>query len=160
MRGYGNVVRLYMIVLSNPCRLWAPDPQDVGPGPVKASVCGPNQGAQVDGSGYSSAEARPLPAAPVCRGRGRCGRVQWAGPSPDAQPRHRPAEDHRGEAGNETWKFTHYLLTTMQMEGWVKCLSPQNTSGVSGVNSWDPEEDLRGHLGKKKIENDAVSSRI
>ena len=23
----------------------------------------------------------------------------------------------------------------MQMEGWVKCLSPQNTFGVSGVNS-------------------------
>ena len=22
----------------------------------------------------------------------------------------------------------------MPMEGWVKCLSPQNTSGVSGVN--------------------------
>ena len=32
----------------------------------------------------------------------------------------------------------HHVLiiyTTMLMEGWVKCLSPQNTSGVSGVNS-------------------------
>ena len=23
----------------------------------------------------------------------------------------------------------------MPMEGWVKCLSPENTAGVSGVNS-------------------------
>ena len=32
-------------------------------------------------------------------------------------------------------KFTQYLLTTMPVEGCVKCLSPQNTFGVSGVNS-------------------------
>ena len=32
-------------------------------------------------------------------------------------------------------KFTHYLLTTLLMEGDVKCLSPQNCFGVSGVNS-------------------------
>ena len=32
-------------------------------------------------------------------------------------------------------KFTHYLPTTMQMEGWVKSLIPQKPSGVSGVNS-------------------------
>ena len=30
--------------------------------------------------------------------------------------------------------ITHYLLTPMPMEGWVKCLSPQNTAGVSEVN--------------------------
>ena len=35
----------------------------------------------------------------------------------------------------DEWKFTHYVLTTRPMEGWVKCLSPQNTLGVSGVNS-------------------------
>ena len=29
------------------------------------------------------------------------------------------------------FQFTPYLLTTMPMEGWVKCLSPQNTFGVS-----------------------------
>ena len=34
----------------------------------------------------------------------------------------------------ENNQFTH-PLTTMPMEGWVKRLSPQNTIGVSGVNS-------------------------
>ena len=32
-------------------------------------------------------------------------------------------------------QFTHYLLTTIQMEGRVKCLSPQNTSGVNSSQS-------------------------
>ena len=31
-------------------------------------------------------------------------------------------------------KFTHDLFTTMLIEGWGKCLSPQNTPGVSEVN--------------------------
>ena len=31
--------------------------------------------------------------------------------------------------------FTHYLLTTVLMEGWVKRLSPQDTFGVSVLNS-------------------------
>ena len=35
----------------------------------------------------------------------------------------------------QKWKFTHCLFTTMPMEGWVKCRSPQNTFGASGVNS-------------------------
>ena len=34
----------------------------------------------------------------------------------------------------EKFKLPHCLLTSMPMEAWVKCLSPQNTSGVSGVN--------------------------
>ena len=35
----------------------------------------------------------------------------------------------------QTCIFTHYLLTPMLVEGWVKCFSPQNTSGVSGGNA-------------------------
>ena len=34
-----------------------------------------------------------------------------------------------------TLRDSHYPLTTMAMEGWVKCLSPQNTFGVQGLNS-------------------------
>lgn len=78
-------------------RLWAPDPQDAGPGPIEASVRGPDQGAQVDGSVCSCTEAGSVPAASVCWGRDGRGRVQRAGPSADAQPRHRPAQDYRGE---------------------------------------------------------------
>ena len=32
-------------------------------------------------------------------------------------------------------KCTNYPLATVPMEGWVRGSSPQNTSGVSGVNS-------------------------
>ena len=53
-------------------------------------------------------------------------------PSPRADRRVIDLEDsmHEKLKGyfNEKWKFTHHLLTTMLMEGWVKCLSPQNPS--------------------------------
>ncbi len=41
--------------------------------------------------------------------------------------------DKRGLKGKFTknWKFSHYLLTLMLMEGWVKLFSPQNTAGLS-----------------------------
>ena len=39
-----------------------------------------------------------------------------------------------GDSSPRNGKFTHYLLTTMPNEGWVKCVSPQNHLGVSWVN--------------------------
>lgn len=51
----------------------------------------------MDGSLRSRTEAPAAPTASVGRGRRRRRGVQRAGPSPDAQPRHRPAQDHRGE---------------------------------------------------------------
>ena len=48
---------------------------------------------------------------------------------------HQPHTDILKGYFTKKWKFTHYLLTTLPMGGWVKCLSPQNTSWVSGVNS-------------------------
>ena len=45
----------------------------------------------------------------------------------------------------QTWKLTNYLLTTLQTEGWVKCLSPQNIFEVSGVTTVLP---LHQHSGE------------
>ena len=41
----------------------------------------------------------------------------------------------------DKYKFIHHLLTTMPMEEWVKCSSPLNTSGASGVNFVGAESD-------------------
>lgn len=51
----------------------------------------------MDGAGGSCTESAPLPAGQRGRGRHRTGRVQRAGAEAHAQPRHRPAQDCRGE---------------------------------------------------------------
>lgn len=86
----------------------------------------------MDGAGGSCTETPPLPAAQHGRGRRRTGRVQRAGAEAYAQPRHRPAQDCRGEGHDLESRMAFLILANHNHTSvcHVSLLSPHSWSLV------------------------------